>query len=74
VLAGRHDRIFPLDLQRRIARERLGIDIDVIDGGHMVALSNPGELAGRLEAYRISVDDVRPDASAGADTSRSRPP
>jgi pimeloyl-ACP methyl ester carboxylesterase len=25
VLAGRHDRMFPLDFQRRVARERLGI-------------------------------------------------
>ena len=55
VLAGRHDRLFPLDFQRRIARERLGIDVDVIDGGHMVAMSNPAELANRLEAYRLAV-------------------
>jgi pimeloyl-ACP methyl ester carboxylesterase len=53
VLAGRHDRVFPLEFQRRIARERLGLDVDVIDGGHMVALSNPGELADRLESYRV---------------------
>ena len=51
VLAGRHDRMFPLDFQRRIARERLGIEGDVIDGGHMVAMSHPTELADRLEAY-----------------------
>ena len=55
VLAGRHDRMFPLDFQRRIARERLGIEGDVIDGGHMVAMSHPTELADRLEAYRITV-------------------
>jgi hypothetical protein len=47
--------MFPLDFQRRIARERLGIEIDVIDGGHMVALSNPAELANRLETYRLAV-------------------
>jgi pimeloyl-ACP methyl ester carboxylesterase len=52
VLAGRHDRMFPLDFQRRIARERLGLDVDEIDGGHMVALSNPAQLAERLETYR----------------------
>jgi pimeloyl-ACP methyl ester carboxylesterase len=50
VLAGRHDRMFPLDFQRRIARERLGLEVDEIDGGHMVALSHPVELAERLEA------------------------
>ena len=53
VLSGRHDRMFPLDFQRRVARERLGIDIDEIDGGHMVAMSNPAGLADRLEAYRL---------------------
>jgi pimeloyl-ACP methyl ester carboxylesterase len=52
VLAGRHDRMFPLAFQRRVARERLGLDVDEIDGGHMVALGHPNELADRLEAYR----------------------
>ena len=41
VLAGRHDRMFPLDFQRRVARERLAIEVEEIDGGHMVAMSNP---------------------------------
>jgi pimeloyl-ACP methyl ester carboxylesterase len=51
VLAGRHDRMFPLEFQRRVARERLGTDVDEIGAGHMAALSNPGELADRLAAY-----------------------
>ena len=51
VLAGRHDRMFPLDFQRRVARERLAIDVEEIDGGHMLALSNPAGLADRLEAF-----------------------
>jgi pimeloyl-ACP methyl ester carboxylesterase len=55
VLAGRDDRMFPLAFQRRVARERLGLDADEIDGGHMVALSNPGGLADRLETYRDSL-------------------
>ncbi|HET9522125.1 MAG TPA: alpha/beta fold hydrolase, partial [Candidatus Limnocylindrales bacterium] len=55
VLAGRHDRLFPATFQQRIAGERLGIDADVIDGGHMVALSHPRELADRLEEYRREV-------------------
>lgn len=62
VLAGRDDRMFPLDSQRRIARERLGIELDVIDGGHMVALSNPADLANRLEAYRLAVHGEWPVA------------
>jgi pimeloyl-ACP methyl ester carboxylesterase len=52
VLAGRHDRMFPLELQRRVAGERLGLEVDEVDGGHMVALGNPAKLADRLEAYR----------------------
>jgi pimeloyl-ACP methyl ester carboxylesterase len=55
VLAGRDDRMFPLDFQRRVARERLAIAIEEIDGGHMVALSNPAVLADRLDAYRLEV-------------------
>ncbi|RBY91027.1 alpha/beta fold hydrolase [Blastococcus sp. TF02A-30] len=51
VLAGRDDRLFPLEFQRRIARERLGLDVDEIPGGHLVALSRPAELAARLAAY-----------------------
>ncbi|HJS71824.1 MAG TPA: alpha/beta hydrolase [Acidimicrobiia bacterium] len=52
VLIGRDDRLFPAEFQVRIAKERLGLDGDVIEGGHMMALSRPGELAERLEAYR----------------------
>jgi pimeloyl-ACP methyl ester carboxylesterase len=33
VVAGRNDRFFPLELQQRIARERLGIDPFVVPGG-----------------------------------------
>jgi pimeloyl-ACP methyl ester carboxylesterase len=64
VLAGRDDRMFPLEFQRRIASQRLGVEVDEIDGGHMVAMSNPAELADRLEAYRIEAHD----GSRGATT------
>jgi len=63
VLAGRHDRMFPLEFQRRIARQRLHLEVDEIDGGHMVAMSNPAELAGCLEAL---LDEVR-ERARGAD-------
>jgi pimeloyl-ACP methyl ester carboxylesterase len=56
VLAGRDDRLFPAAFQRRVARERLGIETDEIDGGHMVALSHPSELAARLDAYWAEID------------------
>jgi pimeloyl-ACP methyl ester carboxylesterase len=55
VLAGRLDRMFPVDFQRRVARERLGLEIDEVDGGHMAAMSHPVELADRLEAVRREV-------------------
>jgi pimeloyl-ACP methyl ester carboxylesterase len=54
VLAGRHDRLFPLPFMLRLARARLGVAADVIDSGHLPALSRPDELAQRLEAYRVA--------------------
>jgi pimeloyl-ACP methyl ester carboxylesterase len=57
VLAGSHDRMFPLEFQKRIARQRLGLEVDEIDGGHMVALSNPVDLSDRLDAYVTSQSD-----------------
>jgi pimeloyl-ACP methyl ester carboxylesterase len=50
VLIGRDDRLFPVGLQRRITRQRLGIGVEVLPGGHLVALSRPVELAARLLA------------------------
>lgn len=43
-IVGRHDRLFPLEFQRRIIAERLGLVPEVIEGGHLVALSVPDEL------------------------------
>lgn len=51
VLVARDDRFFPAGFQRRVAEERLGITPDEMPGGHMVALSQPEELADRLVAY-----------------------
>lgn len=45
VVQGRDDRLFPLDFQRRVARERLDTDVDDVPGGHLCALSRPRELA-----------------------------
>jgi pimeloyl-ACP methyl ester carboxylesterase len=58
VLAGRHDRLFPLEFMRGLALERLGITADVIDTGHLPALSRPDELVQWLETYRLQ--DVAP--------------
>jgi len=48
VLAGRDDRFFPYDFQRRIARDRLGLEVEQLPGGHLLALSQPEALAARL--------------------------
>jgi pimeloyl-ACP methyl ester carboxylesterase len=50
-LQGRDDRFFPLEFQRKLVRERLDIELDEMPGGHLVALSQPEELADRLVAY-----------------------
>jgi pimeloyl-ACP methyl ester carboxylesterase len=50
VLLCRDDRLLPAPFLRRVARERLGIPPDEIDGGHTPALSHPKELADYLEA------------------------
>ena len=52
VIVGSDDRLFPLEFQRRLVRERLGLDVDVLPGGHLMALSRPEELVQRLEDYR----------------------
>jgi pimeloyl-ACP methyl ester carboxylesterase len=51
VIAGRDDRFFPIELQRRVAKERLDVAVDVIFGGHLLALANPPGLADQLLRY-----------------------
>lgn len=48
VLAGAEDRFFPAEFQRRVARERLGVAVETVPGGHLAALSHPGPLVDRL--------------------------
>lgn len=45
ILSGRGDRFFPVEFQGRVARERLGLTPDVIEGGHLLALANPEGVA-----------------------------
>jgi hypothetical protein len=51
VVVGRNDRFFPADFQCRVAKDRLGVDADVIPGGHLVAMANPDGLADLLAGY-----------------------
>jgi pimeloyl-ACP methyl ester carboxylesterase len=48
VLAGADDRLFPLAFQQQVARERLGLEVEVVPGGHLAALSRPDELAAAI--------------------------
>ncbi len=48
VLSGEEDRFFPLEFQRRVARDRLGLEPDVLPGGHLLGLSNPAGVADYL--------------------------
>lgn len=50
-IQGRDDRLFPLEFQRRVVDERLGLTVDELPGGHLLALSRPVELADQLESY-----------------------
>jgi hypothetical protein len=48
VLSAIDDRLFPVELQRAVARARLGLDIEALPGGHLVALSQPVLLTERI--------------------------
>jgi pimeloyl-ACP methyl ester carboxylesterase len=48
VVTGRDDRLFPAEFQRRVARDRLGIEANLLPGGHLIALAEPGPLADYL--------------------------
>ncbi|MDR7086901.1 pimeloyl-ACP methyl ester carboxylesterase [Aeromicrobium panaciterrae] len=48
VLAGVDDRLFPFVFQQRVARERLGLEVEGVPGGHLPALSRPTELTEAL--------------------------
>jgi len=68
VLAGRDDRFFPVEFQKRVARERLGLTAHEMPGGHLIALSQPAELSARLLAYAD-----RMDTDAHESTQRTAP-
>ena len=45
VVASSDDRFFPVEFQRRVARDRLNAELETLPGGHLVPLSNPEGLA-----------------------------
>jgi pimeloyl-ACP methyl ester carboxylesterase len=68
ILAGEDDRFFPINFQRRVAHERLGVEPDVVPGGHLLALAKPGcrgqlpdaPLSGQKPPSGESSPDLRP--------------
>jgi pimeloyl-ACP methyl ester carboxylesterase len=48
VLCGESDRFFPVEFQRTVARERLGVEPQVLPGGHLIALAQPTLVADYL--------------------------
>jgi hypothetical protein len=55
VLAGDDDRFFPVGLQRRVSRDRLGVEADVLPGGHLLPLAQPRLVADYLlQTSRLS--------------------
>ena len=50
VVAGADDRFFPASFQQALARDRLGVEADLLPGGHLIALARPEPLASYLLA------------------------
>jgi pimeloyl-ACP methyl ester carboxylesterase len=50
VAVGADDRFFPAAFQQQVARDRLGIEADVLPGGHLIALAQPAALTDYLLA------------------------
>lgn len=60
VVAGSDERFFPVAFQQAVARDRLGIEPDVLPGGHLIALSRPAELTAYLLAVLSRAVPPRP--------------
>jgi pimeloyl-ACP methyl ester carboxylesterase len=56
VIQGSDDRLFPLEFQRQVVRARLGLELEVMPGGHLMALSRPEELSARILSGTGDVD------------------
>ena len=48
VISAKDDRFFPVEFQQRLARDRLGVEPRLVPGGHLVALSQPDQLAAAI--------------------------
>ena len=57
VIQGSDGRLFPLEFQRRVVHSRLGLEGEMMPGGHLIALSQPEELASRILSANAEVAD-----------------
>ena len=48
VLVAEDDRLFPAGFQREVARDRLALDVELVPGGHLCALSRPDDLVAAI--------------------------
>jgi pimeloyl-ACP methyl ester carboxylesterase len=52
IIAGEYDRMFPMTLVKRLAKERLSIDnVDIVPSGHLAAFAQPQAVADLLLGY-----------------------
>lgn len=58
VVAAADDRFFPLEFMQCQARERLGIEPDIIPGGHLAILSQGPRVVEQLLAHEALADPV----------------
>jgi hypothetical protein len=55
VLLARGDHFFPVEFLRTLAKDRLTLTADEMDGDHCPMLGHPSELADRLATYRLEI-------------------
>jgi hypothetical protein len=52
----RQDRFLPAQFQRQLVRERLQIEPDEIDGGHLAIRTNPSAVFALLQGYATGIE------------------
>lgn len=60
---GSGDRLFPPEFMRTLVRTRLGIEPDVVNAGHLIAMARPNELASPILDY-VAGAERSPDGDA----------
>ena len=58
MVSSQDDRLFPLEFQQRLARQRLGVEPVVVPGGHLVALARPDDLTTAILTAADGVEGI----------------